>query len=180
MPPGSITRLNQQQLEELYLRLEKPLYNVAFRWLWQKDDAQDVVQDAFVKLWRMRERVEMDRVQPLLYKITLNLASNRRRTKKLWRWISLDALQERRSSEGDSEKMLCETERRYCLRQAIDKLPERLKQVVMLCEFSGLSYRQVAEILSIPPGTVASRRNKALSTLKRKLGVLMLEESGNE
>ena len=80
----------EADLERLYARLEKPLCNVVFRWVWNLDEAQDIVQDAFVRLWRMRERVDLDTVEPLIYTIALNLAASRRRSSKIWRWVSLD------------------------------------------------------------------------------------------
>ena len=56
----------------------------------------------------------------------------------------------------------------------LDMLPEELRKIVMLCEFSELSYEEIAGILSIPAGTVGSRRNRALRKLKE-----MLSEEGN-
>ena len=51
--------MREEDLERLYVRLEKPLCNVVFRWVWNMDEAQDLVQDAFVRLWRMRTRVDL-------------------------------------------------------------------------------------------------------------------------
>ena len=52
--------MREDDLEQLYVRLERPLCNLVSRWVWKMDDAQDVVQDAFIRLWRMRERIDMD------------------------------------------------------------------------------------------------------------------------
>ena len=84
--------MREEDLEQLYARLERPLCNLVFRWVWSMDDAQDIVQDAFLRLWRMRERVNMNTVDPLIYKIALNLAASRRRSRKRWRWVTLDVL----------------------------------------------------------------------------------------
>jgi len=65
-----MTSMREDDLERLYARLEKPLCNVVFRWVWNMDDAQD----AFVRLWRMRARVDLATVELLIYKIALNLA----------------------------------------------------------------------------------------------------------
>jgi hypothetical protein len=65
------------ELEALYERLEKPVYNVVYRWVWNPEEARDIVQDTFVRLWRMRQRVEMATVEPLVYKIALNLARSK-------------------------------------------------------------------------------------------------------
>ena len=70
--------MGEEDLEQLYARLETPLCNLVYRWLWSMDESQDVVQDAFVRLWRMRARVDKQTVEPLIYKIALNLAASRR------------------------------------------------------------------------------------------------------
>ena len=105
--------MSEAELEQLYSRLEKPLYNVVFRWVWSAEDAQDIVQEAFVRLWRMRERVEAETVDALVYRIALNLAASRRRSRKIWRWVALDAL--RGSAAGPAEgdgSLIADEERR--------------------------------------------------------------------
>ena len=168
--------LDGRELEALYVRLEKPLYTVVYRWLWQAEEAQDVVQDAFVRLWRMRGRVDPQSVEPLLYKIALNQAANRRRARKVWQWVSLEAIREQPMKGADAEGNLADAERRELIRRTIDGLPEGLRRVVLLCEFSEMSYEQVARALSIPPGTVGSRRNKAMKLLRERLATLRTEE----
>jgi len=168
---GSATPgLDEAALERLYVELEKPMYNVVYRWVWNPEEARDVVQEAFVRAWRMRDEVRLDTARPLLYKIALNLASNRRRARKLWRWVSLEAVWGQRSHEPDPEESTSERERRMAVRRAIDALPERYRKVVTLCELTGMSYTEVARVLDIPPGTVASRRHAALKLLEDQLG----------
>ena len=75
--------LHPGALEALYVRLEGPLYNVAYRYVWDAAEAQDIVQEAFVRLWRARDRVRMQTVEALVYRIALNLARNRRRWLRL-------------------------------------------------------------------------------------------------
>jgi RNA polymerase sigma-70 factor (ECF subfamily) len=172
-------RLDEQCFELLYNRLEKSMYNVAYRCLWDTEEAHEAVQDAFFRLWGMRDRVTIDTVEPLVYKILLNLATNRRRAKNLWKWVSLDAVMNR-SGPIDTEEKLTSKEQSMLLRKAIEGLPKRLKRVVLLCEFSVLTYNQIAEILSIPHGTVASRRNQALKMLRQSLEPLMYKGDADE
>lgn len=159
--------LDEAALERLYVELERPMVNVVYRWVWDAHEAQDLVQEAFMRLWRMRARVDLDRVVPLVYRIALNLAANVRRRRRLWRWLALDAAPERITSGPASHDVLERRERDAALRRAVDALPERLRQVVMLSELGELSYREVAEVLGIPVGTVASRRHAALAKLRR-------------
>jgi RNA polymerase sigma-70 factor (ECF subfamily) len=164
------TGLDQAALEALYVRLENPLYNVVYRWLWDPQESRDVVQETFVRLWRMRHRVQLATVDPLTFRIAVNLASNRRRSRNLWRWVPFAHERHGGSASTDPAAALELSERQRRLRQAVDALPDRLRAVVMLCELSELTYDQVAEALAIPPGTVASRRHQAIARLRQTLG----------
>jgi len=159
----------QADLERLHARLERPLYNVAYRWTWNPDDASDLVQEAFVRLWRMRKRVDPERVEPLVYRILLNLAASRRRTRRVWRWVSLGALRGAAASGPGAEERLAAAARHAEVRRAVEQLPEELRSVVVLCECTDLTYDGVAEILGIPVGTVGSRRHRALRLLRERL-----------
>ena len=163
--------LDQAGLEALYLRLERPVYNVVFRWLWDPQDAQEVVQEAFVRLWRMRSRVRMETVEPLVYRIALNLASKKLRWRRTWRILSFERGEdEHGGSQPAADAALAAHQRRLAVRSAVEALPEKQRAVVMLCELGGLRYGQVAEALGIPEGTVASRRHTALKSLRKALG----------
>lgn len=162
--------LDEPALAALYTRLEKRVYNVVYRWVWQKDDAAEIVQEAFLRLWNMRARVDVATVDALVFRIALNLASNRRRSKQLWQLVSLDGLggkerDERADVALDVEQGALSDD----VRRALEILPERLRRVVVLTELSELSYREVATILGVPEGTVGSRRNKALALLRQRL-----------
>jgi RNA polymerase sigma-70 factor (ECF subfamily) len=161
--------MNQAELEQLYARLEKPIYNVVYRWVWQAEEAQDVVQEAFVRLWRMRDRVDPATVEPLVYKIALNLAASRVRWRKIRRWVSLESLREAPARAPDAEARFSRREQRARVRAAVERLPEQLRQVILLCEYSELSYEEIAGILSVPSGTVGSRRHRALKLLREQL-----------
>lgn len=169
MNAESSVSLDRRQLEELYIRLEKPLYNIVFRWVWNREEAQDLVQEAFVRLWRMRDRVQLETVEPLVFRIALNLASNRRRAKKIRRWIALDSANHVASESRNSAEQLESQERDQAVRCAVEALPERLRRVILLSEFSGLTYEQIGHSLGIPPGTVGSRRNAAIKLLQQRL-----------
>jgi RNA polymerase sigma-70 factor (ECF subfamily) len=162
--------LDRPTLERLYVKLEKPMFNVVYRWLWSAGEAQDVVQEAFLKVWSVRDAVDPATVEPLLYRTALNLASNRRRSWRLWRWVGLDAAGAEASPEATTEEALAGAETRRRVRAAIEALPERLRQVILLSEYSELSHQQIGAALGIPPGTVGSRRHAALAALSRELG----------
>lgn len=170
MPPPPARELDRATLEDLYRRLEKPLFNAVYRWLWDPSEARDTVQEAFVKLWGMGERVEASRVEPLLWRLALNAAANRRRSRRLWRFLTLEALSDHGAPLAPADASLSAAERDRAIREAVDALPDKLKRVVTMCEFSGLGYAEIARTLEIPEGTVASRRNAALAKLEERLG----------
>ncbi len=160
---------DRQALEALFISLEGRLYNVVYRWLWNSDDAQDVVQETFMKLWAIRDTVRPSTASSLAFRVGVNLAASRRRRRKLWGLVGLgddsftaEAL--RTAHQGD--RVL---EGRQ-VQKAIDGLSEKLRAVVVLSELSGLSYAEIGALLNIPEGTVASRRSQAMAALKGVLG----------
>ena len=162
--------LDKEALERLYVKLEKPMFNVVYRWLWSSGDAQDVVQEAFLKIWRARDNVDLATVEALLYRTALNLASNRRRSARLWRWIGIDAASSETSAEPSSEEAMASAQMHQSVRAAIDALPDRLRQVILPCEYSELTHQEIGAALGIPSGTVGSRRNAAIAQLSKQLG----------
>lgn len=156
-------------LEALFVRLEKPVYNVVYRWLWNREEARDVTQEAFMKIWSARSRVDLATVEPLLFRAAMNLAANRLRSRKLWGWVTLDGVFEKAAPSPSAEEALEGEERDRAVRAAIEALPPKLKDVVVLCELSGLSYAQIAQTLKIPIGTVGSRRSLAMAALEKAL-----------
>jgi RNA polymerase sigma-70 factor (ECF subfamily) len=160
--------MSEGEIEELYVALEKPIYNVVYRWVWNVEDARDVVQEAFVRLWRMRDRIETGTARALAFRVALNLAASRRRRARLWRWMPLDAVPwigTPKTTADDVER----DERHERLRGAIESLPDPLRRVIVLCELAEMSYDEVAATLRIPAGTVGSRKHRALRLLREAL-----------
>jgi RNA polymerase sigma-70 factor, ECF subfamily len=151
-------------VEALYARLEGRLTNVVYRWLWDREEVRDVLQETFVRLWQMRDRVDWDRAEPLVYRIALNLAAKRRRSRRIWRWVALDTAAEPTAGAPDDT-----AEREAIVRAAIDDLPERHRRVLVLTIHAGLGYDEIAGVLGISPGTVASRRHTAVAKLREAI-----------
>lgn len=159
--------LSEAQLYACYRRLEKPLYNVLYRWLWQPADCQDVIHDAFVRVWDRRDRVDAARLDALVWSTTLNLARNRLRWLSLRRFVHADEPATAVAAEPYEAALRSERDRR--LRAALDTLSAPLRQVLLLAEFGGLNMAQIAQLLHIPAGTVGSRRHQALRRLRHLL-----------
>lgn len=161
-------QLDRAALEALYVELEPRLYNVVYRWLWEPEEAHEIVQETFVRLWRVRARVRLETVRPLVWRICTNLARKRRRWRRLRTFVGLS--EGRRAPDPTAESLLLQAQRAQQVRDAVEALPGAQRQVVLLCHFSELSYREIAQVLQIPEGTVGSRRNAALARLREALG----------
>lgn len=156
--------LGEDALYASYRRLERPLFNVLYRQLWQREDCQDVIHDAYVRVWERRAKVDEATLDALIWTTTLNLARNRLRWQRLWRHAPLDE---------DMPEIVSATEdflatRR--LRDALRQLPAPSRDVLLLSEFSGMRGHEIAALLRIPAGTVASRKHHAMEQLKALLG----------
>lgn len=158
--------MSEQDLEALFERLERPVYNVLYRWVWSREAARDLVQETFLRLWTMRRKVVLDTAEPLVYRIALNLARSKLRRRKILRWVPLEKVAPGIGGGQNQEKEVLHDERQARLREAVLALSADLRQVILLCELSALTYEQIGEALGIPAGTVGSRRNRALRELK--------------
>jgi RNA polymerase sigma-70 factor, ECF subfamily len=151
------------------VRLERPLYNLAYRYVWNSQEAQDLVQDAFLQLWARRTRIRGETADRYLWVSVLNLSRKRRRWSRTKQFLcGEEELPERTSSQSPEADVATSQEHRL-LRKAIDRLPEKLRSVLLLTEFAEMGYEAIAQLLSIPAGTVASRRHLALKQLTSEL-----------
>jgi RNA polymerase sigma-70 factor (ECF subfamily) len=150
---------------DAYRRLEKPLYSVVYRMIWDASESQDVVQETFLRCWRRKADIRADGFTALLYRTALNLASNRRRNIRLWRTVDVAAL------EHVADQAAAAAPISPAVHAAFDALPDSLKHVVLLTEIAGMTYPEVAAALGVAEGTVGSRRSRALALLRERLEV---------
>jgi RNA polymerase sigma-70 factor (ECF subfamily) len=159
---------HRRALEALHVAHERGLYNVAYRVVWSRDDARDVVQDALVRLWRKRDRIDWARAPGLAYRIVLGLAANRRRANAVRAAFGLAP--PRGGSAPSAEALLADARRDAAVRRAIDALPARLRDVLLLATFGDLDQAEVAAALGIAVGTVGSRRHEAIARVRAAVG----------
>ncbi|MGH8279645.1 MAG: RNA polymerase sigma factor [Gammaproteobacteria bacterium] len=159
--------LGESEFYACYQRLEHPLFNVLYRKLWNRFDSQDLIHDAFLRIWQRRDRVDVERLDALVWTTALNLARNRLRWQRLWRTEEFDA--EWPDTQPTPEAVVDGLTQQRQLSRALKRLPSAMREVVLLGEFADLSQADIAVVLHIPPGTVASRRHQALSRLRMLL-----------
>lgn len=168
-----------EDFERLILPLLPSAYNVA-RWLTRNDhDAEDVVQEAFLRAHRFFPSFRGGDPRPWLLAIVRNAC---------WSWLRVNRPREAGAHIDDMDEPLdalapsvedelvrrADVER---LRQALDELPAEFREVLVLREFEELSYRAIAEVSGIPIGTVMSRLARARARLQAVLAAPVPREA---
>ncbi len=144
------------------------MYNAAYRYVWNAEDARDLVQDAFVRLWNKRASVDWERAAGLAYTIVVGLAHNRRRGNAVRRAFGLaPSIAEPPPPRTDAVLDAARVDQ--VVRRCIDELPEKLRSVLVMALFSGLDYAQIGAALAVPAGTVGSRRTEAVARIRARL-----------
>lgn len=152
--------LSEAELVACYERVQHRLYNVLYRLLWQAQDCQDVMHEAFLQVWRRRGGVGAESLEGLVFTTALNLARNQLRWQSLRAFVGLDQAPPAPGAGGDESP---------ALRRALQRLPPGHRQVLLLSEIGGFSTREIAGMLGIPEGTVGSRKHAALAQLRNHL-----------
>lgn len=164
--------------ETLVKRYERELYNYLRRFLGNQVLAEDAFQATFLQVHLKCHLFDADRkVRPWLYTVATNQAIDIQRRNRRHRLVSLDrpnrgqqddlgslidVLNSRESDPGDGMEM---SERREWIRGAVAALPEQLRSAVKLVYFRGMKYREAADELDVPVGTVKSRLHSAVKRL---------------
>ncbi len=161
-------------------RYEQRIYAVVYGMVRNQEDARDLAQDAFIKAYNNLQRFRLESsFYTWLYRIAMNVCIDFHRRRKLRRTEEFDEGIAARGSDGsvdqihrklDPGKDLERKQLREKIMVALDELPEEQKQIVVLREIDGMSYKEIAEVLDIPEGTVMSRlfyaRKKLQAALK--------------
>jgi RNA polymerase sigma-70 factor (ECF subfamily) len=163
---------------ELVRRYERELYNYLRRYLGDATLAEDVFQNTFLQLHLKLDLYEKGRlVRPWLYTIATHQAIDAMRKSGRHQAVSLDAKAPSQDESSNSFVDLLEgsetdpldgleaTERQQWVREALSQLPIYLRSVVVMAYYQGLKYREIAEALDIPVGTVKSRLHAAVARL---------------
>ena len=146
-------------------------YNLA-RWLVRNDqDAEDVVQESFLKAFKAQESFRGSEAKTWMLAIVRNTAMDFRRRLKAGPAAPIgDERHEPEDDSPDPESALIAESRREQVRHAISHLAEEFREVIVLREIEGLAYKEIAAVLGIPMGTVMSRLSRARNLLLVELG----------
>jgi RNA polymerase sigma-70 factor (ECF subfamily) len=159
----------------LVARWQRKIRGAAYRVVRSDEEAQDICQEAFLKAYRGLPSFKGEsRFSSWLYQIAINLSRDRLRRRKTRNWVSLDDLEDaspyaspRAPAEG--ERFVEALEVHELVASAVAALPEEQREAVILKEYQGLTFPEIAEIQGVPVSTVKTRLYRGLSVLRERL-----------
>lgn len=178
---------DQGYLSILVQRYRIPLYNFVFRFVGDRETAEDVVQETFLRCLRHSHQFPaIEQVSTWLYTIAGNLAKTELRRRKRWHWIPIGPSEEEERSvfyePVDGGQLPGEQTDTHQVKdtvvEAIHQLPDEFREAVLLRDLNGLSYEEIAKIINCPVGTVKSRVNRGRLRLQKTLRNLAEEVIG--
>lgn len=176
----------RQAFEEEALPHLDALYGMALRLTRDEAQAQDLVQDSLVKAYRFFHRFEEgSNIKAWLFKVLVNTFYNTVRKEKNQHRLELEAevdshyerfLSASTVSGQKAEEVLLDALVVEKLRTEVEKLPEEFRAAVLLCDLHDFSYKEIADILGCPVGTVMSRLYRGRRILQKRLYQYAVEQ----
>ncbi len=183
---NKIAHGDHQAFAEIVNDYQKKIFNTTFRMLGDREDALDLAQEAFLKIYKnIKSFKGKSSLSTWIFKITTNLCRDELRKRQ--RDLTTGSLSEKiETNEGEikkeikdfsfnPEKISLNNELKKQIQKIIDNLPMDQKEVIVLRDLEGFSYKEIAQITDVSLGTVKSRISRARRKLKEELNLLAKE-----
>lgn len=162
---------------QLVKRWERPIFALAYRTLGREQDARDVTQETFLRAFRALGGFKGDaKFSSWLYRIALNLCRDWMRKDRRTPVVAVPegVEMEQLAAEGGPsetvEDLAARAELSGIVRTAMEKLPAEQRESIILKEYHGLTFQEIADLMKCPLSTVKTRVYQGLSTLRKELG----------
>jgi RNA polymerase sigma-70 factor (ECF subfamily) len=169
---GDIDSFNQ-----LVRRWERPIFALAYRTLGREEDARDVTQETFLRAFRALAGFKGDaKFSSWLYRIALNLCRDWMRRERrapvveMPEGVELEQVAADRGPAETVEDLAARAELSREVAKAMERLPAEQRQAIILKEYHGLTFQEIADLMKCPLSTVKTRVYQGLSTLRKQLG----------
>jgi RNA polymerase sigma-70 factor (ECF subfamily) len=157
-------------------RYKDRLMNVIGRMLSSQEEAEDIVQETFVRVYQHRQSFNFQHCfSTWIYTIGLNLARNELRKRRRFKFFEISELQGNEKEFAVEPKIPSRLPE--MLNEAVDTLPSKYREAFLLRDIEEMPYEEVAKVLDVPLGTVKSRVNRARLMLREKLQPRMEEQN---
>jgi RNA polymerase sigma-70 factor (ECF subfamily) len=162
---------------QLIVRWERPIYALAYRQLGREEDARDVSQDAFLRAFRALPGFKgQAKFSSWLYRITLNLCRDWVRRQRRAPFVSApegveigDLVTSETTTTESAEDLLTRKDLGRHVARAMLRLPDEQRSAILLKEYHGLTFQEIADLQGCPLSTVKTRLYQGLSVLRRDL-----------
>jgi RNA polymerase sigma-70 factor (ECF subfamily) len=151
---------DEKAFEALYLRYSAEIFNYALKLLGNRDLAEDVLEETFIRLFQSNLS-ETGKLKNWLYRVATNLSYKSMRKRKYEIETSETTLEHLKRSPPDDRIIL-----NIQVRGTLMKIPEKQRTVVVLKFYQGMKYREIADLLGCPLGTVKTRMHEGLKKLR--------------
>jgi RNA polymerase sigma-70 factor (ECF subfamily) len=175
----SVRSGDHQSLGVLVARWERPLFCFAYRMLQRQEDARDICQETFLRVLKKAHRFrEGSKFSTWMYQIALNLCRDQLRKRRRWSTIlaedrelneQTDIPPDVRLAADDPSRQVEKRQKTRALQLALKEIPPEQREVLIMKEYEGLKFKEIAEILDAPESTVKSRMYYGLTGLKTAL-----------
>ncbi len=169
-----------ESFNQLVKRWERPIFALAYRTLGREEDARDVTQETFLRAFRALSGFKGDaKFSSWLYRIALNLCRDWMRKERrapflaVPEGVDVEDLAVERGPTETVEDLAARAELGREVAKAMAHLPEEQRQAIILKEYHGLTFQEIADLMRCPLSTVKTRVYQGLSTLRKQLGEQM-------
>lgn len=169
---------DRDSFNELILRWERPIYALAYRTIGREDDARDVCQETFLRAFRALPGFRgQAKFSSWLYRITLNLCRDWMRRKRRAPFVSVpdnvDPVDLAVAEPSETiEDLVVRRDLARIVERVMTRLPEEQRTAIILKEYHGLTFQEIAELMGCPLSTVKTRLYKGLAVVRRDLARL--------
>ncbi len=168
---------DESAVGELYDRFARPLYSMVHRILPNSSDAEEIVQDVFVSLWKNADTFDSRRSSPFTWLVTIarnkaidRIRHTKRRLPEALGSTDTESSREQIDPANDAADDTDQNERADIISAWVTELPSNQREAISLAFFDGLSHPQIAEHLHESIGTIKSRIRLGIEKLRRKTG----------
>ncbi|MEX2369441.1 MAG: sigma-70 family RNA polymerase sigma factor [Bacteroidales bacterium] len=146
------------------------LYMLAFRLLGNREEAEDVVQEVYMKLWKMREDLgKYNSLEALSVRITRNLCLDLLRRRRITRVIHEQEEPENKVDNNDPAELMLKKERAEVLNKLINQLPEPQRSLIHFRHIEGKEYSEIEELMNMNENAIRVSISRARKQLKEML-----------